>query len=145
MTNWFVCRVTSGKKSARYGIRFSYPLYLALVALGVFLVNPYLLSIAALIAFFGVILPMHPFDYIYNYCVSRLIGTDKIPGRGSELQVNSGLALLFFLGVLVSIAYKIQLNYAVMALLYILSSSFFITIQLFTDNFSLYSLNKSKK
>lgn len=140
MAKWFVCRVTSGRKSAQYGIRFSYPLYISIVVLGIFLVNPYILSITALIAFFGVILPMHPFDYIYNYGVTKLISTDQIPGRGSELQVSSSVALLFNLGVIASIIYALQLNYEVMALIYVISSIFFIAIQLFTDDFSLYSL-----
>ena len=140
MTKWFVCKVTSGRKSAQYGIRFSYPLYISLVTLGILLVNPYILSITLLIAIFGVMLPMHPFDYIYNYGVTKLIGTDQIPGRGSEFQVSSSIALLFNLGVIASIIFEIQLNYTVMALIYVLSSIFFIAILLFTDNFSLYSI-----
>ena len=140
MAKWFVCRVTSGRKSAQYGIRFSYPLYVSLVALGIFLANPYILAITALIAFFGIILPMHPFDYIYNYVVTKLISTDQIPGRGSELQVSSSVNLLFTLGVIASILYEIQLNYEVMALIYILISIFFIAILLFTDDFSIDSI-----
>ncbi len=130
MTGWFACKVTSGRKSAQYGIRFSYPLYISVVALGIFLANPYILSITALIALFGVILPMHPFDYIYNYGVTKLIGTEQIPGRGSESQVSSSVALLFNLGVIASIIFEIQLNYGVMALIYVLSSIFFIVILL---------------
>jgi hypothetical protein len=140
MAKWFVCRITSGRKSAKYGIRFSYPLYISIVALSIFLVNPYILSITALIALFGVILPMHPFDYIYNYAVTKLISTDRIPGRGSELQVNSSVALLFNLGVIATIMYEMQLNYEVMALIYIVSSIFFIAILLFTDDFSIHSI-----
>lgn len=145
MAQWFVCRVTSGRKSAEYGLRFSYPLYISLVALGIFLVNPYVLSITALIAFFGIILPMHPFDYIYNYGVTRLIGTERIPGRGSELQINSLVALIFNICVIASILSGFQLNYGVMALVYILISIFFIVIQLYSDNFSLYSFFPKKK
>lgn len=140
IARWFVCRVTSGRKSAKYGIRFSYPLYISLVTVGLLLINPYIISITALIAFFGVVLPMHPFDYIYNYVVTKLIGTNRIPGRGSELQVNSSVALVFNLGVIASIIYGVQLNYVVMSLIYVLSSLFFIAILLFTDDFSIYSV-----
>jgi len=139
-SKWFVCRVTSGRKSAQYGIRFSYPVYISIVVLGVIFVNPYILSIAALIAFFGVILPMHPFDYIYNYGITQLFRTDQIPGRGSELQINSSVAFLFNFGVIASIIHGFQLNYAVMALIYILSSTFFVIILLFTEDFSLGSI-----
>ncbi len=142
IAQWFTCRVLSSRKSAQYGIRFSYPVYISIVCLGIFLVNPYIVSIAALIAFFGVVLPMHPFDYLYNYGVVKLIHTNPIPGRGSELQISSGVALLFNLGVIASILYGIKLNYEVMALLYVLTSVFFITILLFTDNFSIYLIFK---
>lgn len=138
--NWFVCRVTSGRKSAQYGLRFSYPLYIAMVTIGILLENPYLLALTALIAFCGVILPMHPFDYLYNYVVAKLIGTTQIPGRGSELQVNSSVALFFNLGVIALVLYEVNLHYGVLALIYIVSSIFFIAILLFTDNFSFYSL-----
>jgi hypothetical protein len=141
MAQWFVCRVTSGKKSAQYGIRFSYPLYILLVSVGVFLINPYILSIGAVIAFFGVILPMHPFDYLYNYVLARFIGANQIPGRGSELQISSSVALLFNLGVITLITYQVPLNYEVMALIYVLSSIFFIVILLSRDDFSIFGFS----
>lgn len=139
ISRWLVCRITSGRKSAQYGIRFSYPLYISIVALGIYLANPYILSITAVIAFFGVVLPMHPFDYIYNLGVTKLFNASQIPGRGSELQINSIVALLFNLCVIASIIYGVQLNYEVLALIYVLISIFFIAIQLFNDNFSVYS------
>jgi len=140
MSKWFVCRVTSGRKSAQYGIRFSYPVYILLVVLGVIFVNPYILSITALIALLGIILPMHPFDYIYNFGITQFFRTDQIPGRGSELQINSSVAFLFNFGVIASIIYGLQLNYAVMALIFVLSSTFFIALLLYTEDFSLGSI-----
>lgn len=140
MAQLFSCRLLSSRKSVQYGIRFSYPLYILIVTLGILLVNSYILSLTALIALFGVLLPMHPFDYLYNYGVARLIRTKAIPGRGSEVQVSSGVALLFNLVVIASIVYKITLNYEVMAILYVLSSLFFIAILLIKEDFSLYSI-----
>ena len=133
MALWFTCRVTSSRKSAQYGIRFSYPLYITLVALGTFLVNPYILSVTTVIAFLGLVLPMHPFDYIYNYVVTKLIGSNKIPGRGTESQVSSSLALLFNIAVIASILLEIRLNYDVMVLIYVLVSIFFIAVLLFRE------------
>lgn len=145
LSKWFVCRITSSRKSAQYGIRFSYPLYISLVTLGILLANPYIVSITALIAFLGVILPMHPFDYVYNYGVTKLFHTERIPGRGSELQINSSMTLLFNLGVITAILSGIRLNYEVMAFMYVLSSVFFIVVLLVRDDFSLYSIfNKVK-
>lgn len=126
---WLVCGTISDKKSIQYGIRFSYPLYIAIVFLGVVLENPYLLSITLLIAFLGMILPMHPFDYVYNNGVVRLIGTNKIPGRGSELQVNSTVALVFNLCVITLILFSIPINYSVLSIIYVLSSLFFLWVK----------------
>lgn len=144
IANWFVCRITSGRKSAQYGLRFSYPLYILIVVTGILLVNPYILAVTVLIALFGIILPMHPFDYIYNYVISKLIGANPIPGRGSELQINSVVALIFNLSVIALIAFGVKLNYGVMAFIYFLSSAFFIALLLFKEDFSLYSFFPKK-
>ena len=133
VSEWVVCRIVSDKKSVQYGIYFSYPIYILIVFAGILLKNPYLLSITALIAFFSIKLPMHLFDYIYNYGVAKWIGTNKIPGRGSELQVNSIIALGFNLVVLALITFRISINYGALAIIYALGSIFFIGIFLFKD------------
>lgn len=133
MGRWIVCGVVPDKKSVQYGIYFSYPLYILLVTAGILLNNPYILLVAALIAFFGIKLPMHPFDYIYNYGVARLLGTNKIPGRGSELQVNSIVSVLFCLIVAGLIVLEVSINYEVLAFTYVLVSIFFISIFLFKN------------
>lgn len=130
LARWFACRITSGWQSARYGLRFSYPIYICLVTSGILLVNPAILSITAFVAFLGIVLPMHPFDYVYNYTVPRLPGVNKIPGRGTEMQVTSLVAFIFNILAIVSIILDFQLNYPLMAIIYIASSVFFIALQL---------------
>lgn len=130
-TQWIACRLITSRKSVQYGVRFSYPVYMLIVLIGVFLRNPYILLLAAVIAFFGKILPMHPLDYVYNYGVIKLFGANKIPGRGSELQVNSMVALVFCLVVSALIFFGIQINYSILAIIYLLSSIFFLCIFLF--------------
>lgn len=126
----FACRVVSGKKSVQYGVRLSYPIQISLIAMGVLMVNPYILTFMALISFLSLFLPMHPFDYLYNIVISKLIGTHKIPGRGSELPVSSSITLLFILTVIAMMHYGAMVNYQLIAILYIVSSVFFIIIQL---------------
>lgn len=128
---WIVCKLISGKKSVQYGIRFSYPLYIFIVLIGIFSENPYILLLSALIALLAVLLPMHPFDYVYNRGVAKLIGTNKIPGRGSELQVNSSVAMVFTLLVSALMLFKIPINYSILAILYLLSSVFSLCFFLF--------------
>jgi hypothetical protein len=125
---WIACRLISDRKSVQYGIRFSYPIYISIVLLGVLSKNPYILLLTALIALLGMKLPMHPLDYVYNHGVTKLIGTNTIPGRGSELQVNSTVALIFTLVVVSLILFRIQINYSILAILYLLSSIFFLWI-----------------
>ncbi len=132
-SRWVVCKVISDKQSVQYGLYFSYPLYILIVITGIVSVNPYILSLSALIAFLGIKLPMHPFDYLYNLVFPRLIRTNKIPGRGSELQVNSIIAVLFNLLVIGLIIFGISINFGALAIIYTLFSVYFIVKFLFKD------------
>ncbi len=125
---WIACKLISDKQSVWYGIRFSYPVYISIVLLGIFSQNLYLLLAAALLALLGAKLPMHPLDYVYNQAVAKLIGASIIPGRGSELQVNSIVALVFTLVVIALIIFNVPINYSILATLYLLSSIFFLMI-----------------
>jgi hypothetical protein len=132
-SKWLVCSIISDKKSVQYGIRFSYPIYISIVFIGILLENPLILLIAAMIAYLGIKLPLHPFDYIYNFGVTKLIGLHKIPGRGSELQVNSVVAILFNLLVSVFIISEVSINFSALAIIYALSSIFFVCYFLLKD------------
>lgn len=130
---WVVCSIIPDKRSVQYGIKFSYPLYILIVFVGTFFEDRFILSIAALIALLAIKLPLHPFDYAYNYGVAKLIGANEIPGRGSEAQVNGIVALIFNSVVVALITFEVSINYGVLAILYILSSIFFIGIFLLKD------------
>lgn len=140
VAQWLACRITSGRKSAQYGLRLSYPLYIGLVVLGIVLTNSYILTFTAFISLLGAFLPMHPFDYVYNYSIAKISGLEKIPGRGNEMQISSIMALVFNLGVLISIMLGLKINYIIMALIYTFISIFFVVTLLKTDDFSFYSM-----
>ena len=70
----------------KYGIRFAYYLCDSLVILGLLLTNLWILAIAMTIAFFGWLLPKHPFDYLYNYVVRRMINRPEIPPRTNQVR-----------------------------------------------------------
>ncbi|HRN86898.1 MAG TPA: hypothetical protein PK863_06310 [Candidatus Dojkabacteria bacterium] len=133
-SKWIACRLISDKKSVQYGIRFSYPVQILLVITGILLGNSFILIIVALIAFLGIKLPLHPFDYIYNFGVTMLIGTNLIPGRGSELKVNSFVVMVFNIVVVALITLEVPINYGVLAIIYALISLFFICIFLLKDS-----------
>ncbi|MBL8014665.1 MAG: DUF4395 family protein [Candidatus Doudnabacteria bacterium] len=130
-SKWVACSLISDKRSVEYGVRFSYPVYILIVLAGILLRNPYTLLITAFIAFLGIKLPLHPFDYIYNWGIAQLFGISKIPGRGSELQVNSAVAMLFSLIAVALLALEVSINYGVLAIIYALFSVYFIGVFLF--------------
>lgn len=131
-SKWVACSLISDKQSIKYGVRFSYPIYILIVVVGVLLKNPYVLLVAALIAFAAIKLPLHPFDYIYNY-IAMLIGAKKIPGRGAELQVNSLVALVFNLTVIALLTLGVSINFVVLAVVYAVMSLYFMAVFLFRD------------
>ncbi len=57
----------------KIGIRFAYYGCASLVVLGLILSNIQILTIAMIIAFFGMLPPYHPLDYLYNYVIRHLI------------------------------------------------------------------------
>ena len=130
---WVVCSIIPDKKSVQYGIKFSYPIYILIVYVGTSFEDRVILSIAALIALLAIKLPLHPFDYAYNYGVAKLIGSNEIPGRGSESQVNSMVALIFNSVTFALITFEAAINYGVLAIIYVLSSILIIAIFLLKD------------
>lgn len=126
----YTCKVISGRQSALYGIRFSYPLYILLVTTGIVFEIILILLVAAFIALAGIFLPIHPFDYLYNTFFPRIFKTSKILGRGNELQVNSTISLAFSLLVTLLIVSEVNLNFKLMAFIYVACSIFFIVKQL---------------
>ena len=46
------------------------------------------------IAFFGVILPNHPFDYIYNLVLRKKMNKPKLPPRSNQLKFACSIATL---------------------------------------------------
>ena len=81
-------------KCFRSGIRFAYALCAIIVALSIPFDSMVLLSITAIIAFLGVLLPRHPFDYLYNYAVRFTVGKSKIPKRNPQNRFACGVATL---------------------------------------------------
>ena len=57
------------------------------------------------IAFFGVILPNHPFDYIYNTLLSKQIQKPKLPGRSPQLKFACTIATIF-IGTIIFLFYN---------------------------------------
>ena len=84
----------------KYGIRFAYYLCVSLVIAGLILQSMYVLALAMIFAFFGTVLHRHPFDYLYNYGVRRIINKPAIPPRPNQSRFACGLATAMILAIM---------------------------------------------
>ena len=69
-----------------FGNRFTYYLCSLLLLIGVISANIPILTAMMIISIFGVILPNHPFDYIYNILLSGPLNKPKLPRRAKQLK-----------------------------------------------------------
>jgi hypothetical protein len=75
-----------------FGNRFTFQLCTALLTIGVATASIPVLSVMFILAMLGVILPNHPFDYIYNYAVAPLMHKPKLPKRSPQLKFACSIA-----------------------------------------------------
>lgn len=69
-----------------FGIRFAYKSCFAVLVVGIATANIPTLVLMNTIAFFGVVLPNHPFDYVYNIFLADRMGRPKLPKRDIRLR-----------------------------------------------------------
>jgi hypothetical protein len=84
----------------KFGIRFAYYLCGSLVVLGLLLADLKILTTAMIIAFFGMLPPYHPFDYLYNYVIRHLLNKPKMPPRSNQGRFACGIATVWLSGVI---------------------------------------------
>lgn len=89
-----------------FGNRFAYQLCTSILIVGVLLWNIPILSAIMTVAFFGVVLPNHPFDYIYNYFLANRMKKPQVPPRSIQLKFACTAATL----VIGSTIYFLQNN-----------------------------------
>lgn len=75
-----------------FGNRFAYQACTALLVIGVYSESIAMLSLMLAIAFLGVMLPNHPFDYIYNYILAPRMDKPQLPKRSNQLKFACGIA-----------------------------------------------------
>lgn len=76
-------------------LRWSPEICALIMIIGVALQSPYVLWALAVIAFFGALLPFHPFDLVYNYGVRYLTGTRPLPHQGPQRRFACGVATVW--------------------------------------------------
>jgi Domain of unknown function (DUF4395) len=78
-----------------FGNRFAYQVCTLIWIFGVILTNIPLLGVVMGVAFLSVLLPYHPFDYIYNYLLSDRMQLPKLPPRAPQLTFACSIATIW--------------------------------------------------
>lgn len=79
-------------------LRWSPVLCTLVMVVGIWLQSPVVLFSLAAIALFGVFLPFHPFDLLYNHGVRHIVGTRPFPHNGPQRKFACGLASAWLVG-----------------------------------------------
>jgi hypothetical protein len=87
------------------GNRFAFQMCTLLFTTGIVLTNIPILLATAIIAFLTVILPNHPFDYLYNYGVRYWLNRPKLPRRARQAKFACSIASLW-LGIIIYLFYN---------------------------------------
>ena len=90
--------------SFAFGNRFALVLCSTFLAIGVATANIPILLAMTLVAFFGIILPYHPFDYIYNHLLRGFLNKPELPPRSKQLKFACIIATLWLI-VTISLFY----------------------------------------
>ena len=83
-----------------FGIRFAFRLSVSILIIGVATAHIPTLVAMMSIAFLSVLLPNHPFDYLYNYLLAKRMGKPKLPKRDIRLKFACGMATLWIAGTI---------------------------------------------
>ncbi len=81
--------------SFAFGNRFAFKLCTAVVLIGVGSANQAILTAMMFVALAGVILPYHPFDYIYNHLLRQPLNKPKLPPRSKQLKFACAMATIW--------------------------------------------------
>lgn len=90
------CNISDVKISElAFGNRFAYIICCTALIIGVITANIPILATMMGALFLGVVLPYHPFDYIYNYLLSGMLNKPKLPPRSKQLKFACSIATVW--------------------------------------------------
>ena len=87
-----------------FGIRFAYRMCVTIIVVAMATQSVALFWVMLGIAFLGVVLPNHPFDYVYNFLLSGLMNRPKVPARSRQLKFACTIATLCLAAVVYLLA-----------------------------------------
>ena len=99
-TQGYVCYTDKELHDHQLGIRFAYGMCITFVSIGLVLSNIYVLAFAMAVAFMAIILPRHPFDYVFNYGVRFIWRKPEVPNRTVQGKFACAIATVW-LGLII--------------------------------------------
>lgn len=100
----FTCENERTLREMAFGIRFAYRACVLLLIVAIASKSIVLFSAMLGFAFLGIVLPNHPFDYVFNYALRRWLKAPLVPARSRQLKFACIIATVF-LGAVVSLLY----------------------------------------
>ena len=95
------CNMTDAEVSAHaVGNRFATTVCFLILLVAVPLASVPILTAMMFIAFLGVIMPNHPFDYIYNNGVRQMLDKPKLPVRSKQFKFACSVATVWLAAVI---------------------------------------------
>ncbi len=82
-----------------FGNKFAYIVCFTILAIGVATANVPTLMAMTIVAFFGIVLPYHPFDYIYNHLLPGMLNKPKLPPRSIQLKFDCIIATVWLMAI----------------------------------------------
>ena len=83
-----------------FGNRFAYIVCGSLVTVAVATAHIPTLIVMTIVAFLGIILPYHPFDYLYNHVIRGMLNKPKLPPRSKQLKFTCVIATLWLIATI---------------------------------------------
>jgi Domain of unknown function (DUF4395) len=105
MVQGYNCYSDAELSQHQFGIRFAYYLCDSLVLIGLLLSNLWILAAAMFIAFLGWLLPRHPFDYLYNSVIRKMLDKPELPPRTKQVRFACGIATVWLAGTILLFHY----------------------------------------
>lgn len=87
-------------KAQRTGLRFAYQMCFLITLVGVLMQSIPVLTIAATTAFFAMFPPNHPFDYVYNVTIGRMLNRPELPPRTPQGRFACMLATPWMIAII---------------------------------------------
>lgn len=95
------CNISDEKVSElAFGNRFAFYTCSFFLAIGVVTSSIPILTLMMTISIFGIVLPYHPFDYVYNYILSGPMNKPKLPRRARQLKFACVVATVWLASII---------------------------------------------